>query len=310
MEDEFYMTLLSNSSMAYYPDNKISSFNVHLSREINLEGRWSTAVTEITYPKLIENVREEHNHVIVSIKWYCKGVGLIHFDDQKVQIETGVYTTEDELVNAINKAFNWRFGCNLLEKSNTPVVGCLKIYQDEWKMLDNFIEGQEIDKRAAVAKLNLSNYLWKALNQGIFNPHVKIMHIGGHGTSEISIKFAGMLGLQLGFPPDTPLKLGTESLRRTNISHGIDSQVFVYLDLIEPQLVSDYACQVARIVKTTNISSQSDDVTSHEFIHRNYLPLVKNRFQTVNVALRDSLGNLVPFNIGHSCITLHFRKTS
>lgn len=46
---EFFMTLLSNSSMDLYPENKTSSFTVHLPEKITLNGMWSVAVAEIHY---------------------------------------------------------------------------------------------------------------------------------------------------------------------------------------------------------------------------------------------------------------------
>lgn len=59
----FYMTLLSNSSMAYYPENKTSSFTVQLPRYMCLDGDWEVALVEIHYPYTFSNVEEGHNEI-------------------------------------------------------------------------------------------------------------------------------------------------------------------------------------------------------------------------------------------------------
>ena len=50
MESEFYVTLPSNSSMEYFPDNKTSNFVTKLSRTLQLDGEWEVGLAE-TYVK-------------------------------------------------------------------------------------------------------------------------------------------------------------------------------------------------------------------------------------------------------------------
>lgn len=47
---EFYLTLPSNSSMDYYPDNTVANYVTHLPRNIQLEGVWEVSVVEVFYP--------------------------------------------------------------------------------------------------------------------------------------------------------------------------------------------------------------------------------------------------------------------
>ena len=48
--EEFYVTLPSNSSSAYYPNNTISDFTTKLFKPIDLTGKWEVALTEISFP--------------------------------------------------------------------------------------------------------------------------------------------------------------------------------------------------------------------------------------------------------------------
>ena len=50
MESEFYVTLPSNSSVEYFPDNKTLNFVTKLSRTLQLDGEWEVGLAEIDYP--------------------------------------------------------------------------------------------------------------------------------------------------------------------------------------------------------------------------------------------------------------------
>lgn len=48
--DDFYLTLLSNSSTLEFPSNKANSFQNRLPRQINLEGRWKAGLSSVSLP--------------------------------------------------------------------------------------------------------------------------------------------------------------------------------------------------------------------------------------------------------------------
>ena len=43
----FYLTLPSNSSMNYYPDNTLAHYTTALAQEVDLSGRWEVGLSEI-----------------------------------------------------------------------------------------------------------------------------------------------------------------------------------------------------------------------------------------------------------------------
>ncbi|GBM42280.1 hypothetical protein AVEN_234997-1 [Araneus ventricosus] len=57
----FYLTLPSDSSLHYFPNNKISSGVIQLPSPILLEGRWEVGLAEIIYPHTWYNVNEKNN---------------------------------------------------------------------------------------------------------------------------------------------------------------------------------------------------------------------------------------------------------
>ena len=63
MESEFYVTLPSNSSMEYFPDNKASNFVTKPSRTLQLDGEWEVGLAEKDYPHTWYSICEGKNYV-------------------------------------------------------------------------------------------------------------------------------------------------------------------------------------------------------------------------------------------------------
>ena len=58
MTENFTVTLSSNASSDVYPTITLASFRTCLPTTIELEGKRDVGLTEITYPRKINNVRE------------------------------------------------------------------------------------------------------------------------------------------------------------------------------------------------------------------------------------------------------------
>jgi hypothetical protein len=53
----FYLTLPSNISMDYFPNNTLASFTTRLPEMLDLDGSWEIELAEIQYPHSWYNVR-------------------------------------------------------------------------------------------------------------------------------------------------------------------------------------------------------------------------------------------------------------
>jgi hypothetical protein len=60
MSDEFYVTMLSNSSMNYYPENSLSSFTNKMNKYMQKDSNWKVGITEIYTNDYVPNVYGEH----------------------------------------------------------------------------------------------------------------------------------------------------------------------------------------------------------------------------------------------------------
>ena len=60
----FYLTLPSNSSEKYYPNNTLTQYTTKLREDITLKGDWEVGLTEILYPKTWYNISRAQSIVV------------------------------------------------------------------------------------------------------------------------------------------------------------------------------------------------------------------------------------------------------
>ena len=56
--ESFTIELVSNASAQLFPDNRLSSFTNFLPEQLNMDGQWEVAISEISYPSVYQNVTE------------------------------------------------------------------------------------------------------------------------------------------------------------------------------------------------------------------------------------------------------------
>lgn len=330
MENEFFVTLLSNSSIKYHPDNKTSSFSVHLAKEINLEGKWSAALTEVSYPNLFDDVSPGNSRMIVRVKALFDGAGLVTFKEQKIDIDVDRYRDIHELVNKVNSAFFNIYQMNLfkVEEDGKPLTSFQKktakgeVKVDKLLTVNANLKDMLIDyyKDGLEASLdaNLHGNMDNTIESVDTKTATKEDEMMKYGIESVDMKATvgesvcvyveGRLAMQLGFPADADLIQYQHGTHRPNIETGTPLETFIYVDIVEPQIIADASSQVMRITKTLDGKTPVGGLITHEFLHRNYMSLIKNRFQSIQVELRDATGKFMPFQFGTSSATLHFKK--
>ena len=90
--NSFTIELVSNASGELSPNNTLSSFTNILPEQVNLEGQWEVAISEISYPSMYQNITE----------------GKFKFFDEKFSkststynLEPGLYTSFTDIVEAM-----------------------------------------------------------------------------------------------------------------------------------------------------------------------------------------------------------------
>ena len=91
--DSFTIELVSSDSGELFLDNTLRFFTNFLPEQVNLEGQWEVAISEISYPSMYQNITE----------------GKFKFSDKKFSkststynLEPGLYTSITDIVEAMN----------------------------------------------------------------------------------------------------------------------------------------------------------------------------------------------------------------
>ena len=89
----FYMTLPSDSSLNFFPENKVSHYITRLRTPIELRGEWEVAVVEFLYPHTWHNINAQNNLI---------GFDLNDGKEIGRRLPPGFYETVPQILKAID----------------------------------------------------------------------------------------------------------------------------------------------------------------------------------------------------------------
>ena len=124
--NNFYLTLLSDSSLSTVSKNSQCDFKVKLDHSIQIEkDNWEVGLVEVITPTEVNNITKENNYVILRFsdrkmcedKDNCTNNGI--YIDQKIYIQNGYYASPRHLVEEIQKSTNFRYGLTLKNSNAT-----------------------------------------------------------------------------------------------------------------------------------------------------------------------------------------------
>lgn len=245
-ENSFYLTLLSNSSILYFPSNTTTNFFTKLPKTIKLEGEWVVGLVEFNYPCTMFNVQEHENAFYVTVNG--------------TEFESSIPATNYDNVTHFIQSFN------------------------ENELIKNKVVFQydEISKLASASILNENEILAMTLTP--------------------------KLGLQLGFEPKTNIVAYKSGKYPVNLNLGLPSQLFIYSDIIQPQIVGDVMTSLLRVVPLDPVTYTYGAFKMNVFSPAHYLPVMRREFDVIEIDIRTSIGDRVPFQFGTACVKLHFKR--
>ena len=107
--ESFTIKLVSNASAQLFPDNTLSSCTNFLPEQLNLDGQWEVAISEISYPSMYQTVTE----------------GKFMFFDKKLSkssefhyLEPGLYPSVTDIIEAMNI---------LIQERHNQSENCIKV---------------------------------------------------------------------------------------------------------------------------------------------------------------------------------------
>ena len=96
---QMYVTLPSNSSMKYFPDNKLTNYTTRLPETLNLGqgGSWEVGLSEIQYPHNWNNTIDIYAYNMTLYR------DMSHYSATNHWLDPGFYSTISEIVKIFNK---------------------------------------------------------------------------------------------------------------------------------------------------------------------------------------------------------------
>ena len=126
----FTITLVSSASMNVFKDYTLANFKNLLSKELNLQGEWRVAVTEITFPTQINNVTGN------NIVYYKKDGVIAGMKIEKDKISRSVLQSSETLEK---ERLPWRNSFGYLGETAKLTKESIRILNKYWM---SFVERQ------------------------------------------------------------------------------------------------------------------------------------------------------------------------
>ena len=285
----FYLTLPSNSSLKYYPDNNASHFITKLPQTQALNGEYEVGLAEIQFSNNYLNVRESQVYFTYKgpekavsrkrkkkitslprdVMGFMKAVGEIHESLQQENSE------EPEAEGYV--------GPNIVKcEMNAGLYESNKHFVSELNKLAEIL-GKRVKFHYNAASKKASVTLYE--DSGVMRLSDDLYHI-----------------LKL---PSTVTGVGTfEAEHMMDLDQSFKS-VFVYSDLVHPRPVGDV---VVPLLRTLPPIDKTQETVHHLFEKPHYIPLGRFQFDTVEILLTTDKGEQIAFVNGHTIATLHFRR--
>jgi len=268
-KEHFYVTVPSNTVVT----KKKSHFRVHLPTELDLEGAWDVALVDVVYPYSWNNVPHPSDTLT--------GYSLITSDVEpfKVSIPMGNYQTVTDLLAGITAAHALQI--HLWEKFR------LEEKQSELKKT-------VILRRAAPTILFDFDPTVKRVTIDFINPRVDKITMTPHLAYMLGFKNCEIKSTEekvmADYPPD--------------LRGGIDA-LFIYLDIIENQIVGNTMAPLLQIVP---VEGHYGDLIQKTFYSPHYLNVLSKKVSAIEVNIKNDINKHIDFNFGKIILKLHFQR--
>lgn len=283
----FYVTLPSNSSTSLF-DNTISNFTTQLHIPIRLNGPYEVGLVEFSYDhywkvhvgKLIynHNAKNDASHRIFEFE-------IIHQEGDSIE----------KLVMGIN---------NLIDKY------IIEFEINERKNLDGKILTEK-EMRVFIYKQMFEKQQPSDPNKPIhflkfnkFNHQLEINTLTKHDMIKLEGIIVDLLGLNKS--PFLNKQMSPVNIDR-KYQNGIYviNNLYIYTDIIKYQYIGDTLSPLLRTINIPFNEILSTESVIYDSPH--YTPVNKSSIDTINIKIKDDLGNSIRFERGKSIVKLHFR---
>lgn len=293
ISDGFVLTLSSNSSESFFPDNTLQHYTTRLNEEINVPDHYQAALMEIHLP-----------NSFASERIVLPGDGL-----DAVHLLPYVYEERGNETAVVAKT-SYKLKCTMGRK----VYRSMKELADR---INNEIEEYRLQKaeKGDVMRVGKPENYTHLPALKYDNQHkIYSVHNDAQGRKHyIRLKLHKRMAARFGFTEDQ-----FASIQVTGIEYQIHAKnpvmeiplnsldnLYVYSDLIKYQHLGDTKVPLLRIC---NVQGGAGEHTYYEFRRLYYFDLMRYSFRDVTIDIRTDTGEPVPFaDYGRVVCVIHLR---
>lgn len=284
-QDEFYLTLPSNSSKAYYGKQETAHYFTKLHGSVTLDpSEWMVGLAEITYPKSYDSIPacdfSAYKDLVVP-------TGQTPWISAQGTIPARRYMSPQDLVREWKDVFKQHIHYTHFREN-------IKLSFDKTSQRCSF------EFAPGGFTLILSNPLAVSLG---FELDVGDPVYGANSER---------MGIRI--PKEEPTEdtiVNRDGRVRVQAHHPVSVDrlmpaIYVYSDLVERQRVGDAYVPLLRTL-TVPVKPAGELVTE-TFHNVHYCGVERGTFETVEIQLVDHLGINIPFQTGDVIVKLHFKR--
>jgi hypothetical protein len=291
--------------MNIYANNTVASYKIQLPERIELEGSWLVALAECTFPVTWYTVPEQQYFRVCSYSGPTKDGTYVDIGEGNMEVPAGYYQSPKDLIESMQQVW--------------------KNYWNQYKLHDSNIV-TAVDQ-ASVKHVDVGTYVNPQFRHLVIRPDDETapdvmpdslkMSLDVHNNTAkfvlyneaYELKFSNYLAEILGINKYTvPVTNVGKKVYISDVPvdlHRGNHSMFVYCSVVSDSIVGD---KRVPLLRSFPISDKKHGIASERFTRLQYIPVKSNHFDSIEVELRNEIGQLIPFNFGHSSCVLHFKR--
>jgi hypothetical protein len=276
--DEFNVTLPSNSSSSYYPDNTNGNFYTRLDRPLKLaRGDWVVGISDIHFTK------SWHNVVAGSVTWLEEHIA----DPASIEPDDRAASNSPDYILKPGEA----------------------LFLRKRLVLNPGLYGSVEDVLTALKKLFVRTLLEDAV-RFFYRKNVDRVYMSFFSEDGRlrQLSFSDDLCEILGFPKATPINHpGYYATRSPDIDRGMTG-LYVYSDVVDNRLVGDAFVPLLRVVPLNSKLADKYENVYIEFNNIQYHDIASIHGRDIEIRIARDNGETVVFDKGKVIVNLHFKR--
>jgi len=302
-ETEFQLTLPSNASITFSPDNKPANYTTTLPSPISLEGEWEVALIDIQYPHNWMNIPKDI-YLIILIETSNKDKGF------RTTLSTVLFNYKSKYEGECTELRKQLWGNKKVDDNEVLLLfarlpkGYYANVGDLISTLNEEIQDSINGLPGFAAKREETKEVKLLYRYNQIERRVQGYQTGMVALPEIICLDKQVKSLLEQANPTLPDK--KQILTREKLLLNTIPSIYIYSDIIKYQYVGDVKVPLLGVLPVQGVDG---DQQYWSFNPPYYIPVSMSTLSSVNIHLADDKGDEIPFfGDGKVVSRLHFRR--